>query len=466
MKQRIFTYLQLAVAVTMVPLLLSCGSSSGDGSTATISSLTQIPDVDTMASGGATSNSNITLPAKAVSGTPPLITAITDSTAKTYFWWTDADNNLVDQLIAAGVATEDDETNFWPMEGSCRMAQMVGYAMQNIKQAGTSACYMKNMPDVLGADSLTTADGATALSTPSEIFNKQASDFIVKVNVANATNPETGEPESQVVYIKIFGTSSLSDANDYNVDLWFCADTASSATGFETVRYDASAGTLTKSMQESSFGTFTSSFTAAVTTDSATGLPVFDSASDRVASNTFSGEFGGSTFIDKSEVRITDNLLYAKSYNIGDSYTNKNFAVAQYSGDAMSALRFIQAGYKGEGSGGEDDIFTYDGGTEYQTDHYAAIAVSALADSTLQDATNDYVMASDTFFDTAPTTPTIDTSDYDCNPTVSYTVAMDFSNSAVQAVATLCENNFQNMQFCDGTDITAAKAVLWSGGGQ
>lgn len=448
--------------------LTGCGSSGSSATpssdSSTITSLTQIPDVDTMVSGGSTSTS-LSLE-KAVSGasSAPLLRAITSTTAKTLFWKsnTTPNGNLVDDILADNTLAQTQADNFWPGEGSCRMAQMVGFAMQGLKSAGTSACYMKNMPSVVGASSLVTASGSTAITTPSEIFNKQTGDIIVKA-IATGAPQEGGEAGDQLVYIKVYGTSNsaLSSANDYFVDLWFCASTTSTPVGYEQLRYTASTGALEKTSVNTGNGTFQSVFSATVTEDT-NGIPIFDTASNRTITTTFSGTFDSTAFIDRTQVTVSGDQLSAKSFNVMESSQRKNFAVAQYSGDDVSDLRFLQGAYKGTETTGS---FSYSGGVEFQTDHYQGLSsIDLVSDADIASVANSYSFAADSFFTTAPTSadiPTNNLSNFSCDPTVNYTVTMNFSDTAVAAIATTCESDFSGMQFCDSDTINSARMVLF-----
>ena len=460
----------LAVGFSLLGLILvSCGSSTSGGTggvtaaTGTITSLTELPDVDTMVQGGATAvDTSGNIAAKTVTGasSAPALVDITSDTAKALFWKTDT-GNMVDDINDAGDVTQEQQSDFWTGEGSCRMAQMVGYSMQNIKQAGTSTCFMKNMPDVIGVEGVVVASGSDPVTSTDTFFSKQADDFILKINVANEQDQGDGGGGSQIVYIKVYGTNSLSSANDYNVDLWFCADTTSTANGSEQIRYNATTGTLTDTNLETGSNIFSSTFAATVTTDS-NGAPIFDSASDRTATNEFiqTGDFPG---VDKNVVTVSGSKLFAKNYHHDDSNDWKNFAVAQYTGDTMSTLKFLQAGFKG--INGTDENNSWEGSTEFQTNHYEGTGlISALSDSGLVTATDNFTFAGDSFFDTVPADSDVDTSslsDLSCNPTVNYTITMDFADSAVQAVAALCQNNFQNMNFCDSEAIQTARNLIF-----
>ncbi len=452
--------------------LVACGggtsssSSSGgsSGSTeAVVSSLSDVPSEDSMISGGATSTSlSAKSVGKAVSGTPPLLTSITGDSAKSLFWKS-GNSNLVDIINTAGTATEAQQESFWRQEGSCRMAQMVGYSMQNLKQAGTSSCYMRNAPDALGADAVTAADGAQALTTPSEIFNKQSGDVIVKVNPTNMPGEEESD-DSQQIFIKVYGTDSLEDDNDYHVDLWFCEEGSSTPTGYEQLRYDSSAGTLTKSMVDTAFGTFSASFSANVTED-ADGNPIFDTTADRVAQINFSATVQSVALSFKEEVRVSGSQLIARAYDsqVSQAGTSsfKNYAVSTYTGSDISDVRFLQAGYQGEFSfDAQSD--SYEGATEYQDDHYEAMELASLDDAALLATVQAHTIADDTFYASGASIDTSALATFDCSATPTYTVVMDFSIAAMDAVADLCENDFSDMGLCDSEAVRAAREVIWT----
>lgn len=447
-KTRTAAYL-LYVVIGLVGSLsfYGCGSSGGSSGSSTTStsstdanSLSDLPTTSTMVNGGGTSSSlSAKSLAKAVTGTPPLLKDITTSNIDTYFW-----NGLLATLDATDAAsiTAAQRAAFWQGEGACRMAQAVGYAFQNLLQAGTSLCYMQNAPSAANGVSIT---GGSA--TAATIFDQAAANKVVKVSVSNFSG--SGGPED--IFIKVYGTGSSEGSSGYAADLWFCSS-AGSVGGYEEIRVNNTADTLALTSVHKDFGSFVATVAASLSTN-ASGQATIDSTKTRSASVTFIASEFAFTFLGSVNIDSAA-LLTARDYSTGtfggSSNTNKHAVFANYDGDTMDTLRFLEASFALQDTFGSN-LLTITDATEYQTNHYANVDSGTLLTTARSEGfdTDLYSGTSSSQYTTAQTKLSA-TSSFSCSTTPDITVSMDFSQSGPTAVATQCENHYSNMSFCDG----------------
>ncbi len=433
--------------------LPACGSSgsssssdsggSGDGtSQVTVSSLTDIPSLTDIVASSSSQSSSARIHS-AVSGTPPILQDIDATSADTYFW-----NGLVATINTAGsVASDEQAGEFWDGEGSCRMAQNVGYSFQNIQQAGTSLCYMKNAPEASSGTSITSG----SITDPSELFTPTADSRIVKVAVSG--DEEVGE---QNIFIRVYGTGTTEGAAGFAADLWFC-NTESTATGYEQLRINSSTGVMTQTSVSTDFGNFTSLFNGQLTAD-LNGNPIFDSAVAQTVEYTFASEEFGT---NKGYVSVLDGEMTTKNWNSnGDGSSGKNYIISSYTGDDITELQFNSAGFANQWSFDGTDTDTFYGASEFRDTTYVADDSIALFDDT-----NNFDFTTDSFWDgelEADSEALAATADYDCTATPDSVVAMDMSDAAFQAeVVSACENNFEDMNFCDSESISQARSAVF-----
>ena len=291
------------VAFGLIVAATGCGSgATTSSSAATASSISDLPAVSTLVK-TSSSSSDVSAPLmseeiKAVSGTPPLLKNISESNVDTYFW-----NGLLATIASAKSATPAQDISFWNGEGACRMAETVGYAFQNLLQAGTSLCYMQNVPNSANGVAIVSGNA----SSVSDIFKQGSSDKIVKVKVTNMSKSQkdSSSPSDEIIFIKVFKGS------DFAADLWFCP--LSTPTGYEQIRI--SSGTFTSTDVESSFGNFVGIISASLTTD-ANGKFVFDSSKSRSGQVYFGPSDKSFTFLGSVAIDSA-GLLTARNYQTG-----------------------------------------------------------------------------------------------------------------------------------------------------
>lgn len=450
-----------AVAITVVTFgLVGCGSGSGSSTSSTssgtsVDSLTDIPSVSTLVNGGSSASSSesasLKSMSKAVTGTAPLLLSINSATtADTYFW-----GGLVATINSQGSATAQERTAFWNGEGSCRMFQNAGMAFQNIQSAGSSLCYLQNVPNA--AAGLTVVSGT--VSSASAIFDKASSTRIIKATATNTPGEGGGQGESQDIFIKVYGSDTTeASGGNYAIDLWFCGQ--GSVGGYEKIRYNASTGVLSDTSADSNHGgSFASIVSGHLTTSS--GQLVYDSTQTQSANFYFAQQDGSSEFL--GYVSTDSGRLISKSYNTGSFgggpvQVFKSYVIADYEGDTMDTVRFTQGGFSVRSTFGSEGSFSFSGGSEYQTNVYASMGSGELVDLAAAIDFTDTIYSGAT---TDYTTIISAASDFSCSATADVVVAMDMS--LMPEVTTACENHFENMNFCDGDTISTARNIAMQG---
>lgn len=454
------------VSLSIAALLVGCSSSNnGQSLSSAISGLDSLPSVASMVKGSGVNGSYANYQAHSfthyplslhVSGTPPLLTEITDSTVNKYFW-----NGLITTInnTSASNITEEMRSQFYGStvggpggHGTCFQAQSVGESFDRMLEAGTSLCYMRNVPKA--SSGVTVSSGVA-----SDIFKSSATNKTIKVTI-------TGMDQGEDVFIKVHGTES--SGNSYNVDLWFC--NGSTITDYESVRVNKDTGVFTASHAgretwEGSTFQFQSEVAAGLKV-AADGTVTFDPAVDRTATAYF-GKVGGSgtdSGTYKGYVAINSkDWIYAKRYskysftdhtNSLQSSIDKNYSISAFSGDSLKKLRFLQAAFKGAGQWGGDS-HTYSGASEFQEPYYVAIASSDL--KTEVDVHN---FSTDTFF-TNLTPAEFSSSSYSCSATADLTVTIDMRDSELQRISQTCEQDrFREYNMCWGTAVQSAQRKI------
>lgn len=474
-------------------LLVSClggsGSSGVSGSSQSgagnLSSISQLPDTSEMI---VTSESGAALLNFAVTGTPPRLSAIGDTElvdALDLFWPGLNISSIADGSVVPSSSDPDSACfNFWGSEedadapggfGACFMAQQVGYSFENILQAGGSFCYMKGLPSATDPALVTAVGDNADLSDPEEIFDQQAADRTVEIDIQGSFPGEESEGESaEKVYIKVHGTNSV--GNDvYKVTLWFCKDDGG-LDGYEEITVNKSSGLFSStSVHDDDFGASTIEVTAFLKEDSE-GDITFDEQSDRLASMSWgwSDSEGGASGEFKTELRVTSaNRIFSKTFETqtfqhdsGDiedgrkAYSVSEFQFSEEDDQKVGNIRFLQAAIK--------DVpvsdFRQDGGfnaaVEYRSDGYYSAP-----DSSLRALLDDVDFDTDSFYTTAPdTSVTLDTAEYPCESVdVDYQLVMDLNDADVIEVAQACDGDrLENMDFCWSDDIRDAESAIFS----
>lgn len=472
---RKLTTLTILAITTLI--FASCGGGGGapaaSSGTSTITALSAVPDIKDIISSSVSDASISSL--KAVSGTPPLLSAITNDNADAYFW-----GGLLAELEGESSPTEVQREAFWNGEGACRNAQVVGFSFSEIMMNGTSLCYMKNLPLVDGGFEVVSG----SVPVPSEIFDVGAGNKLVKINVPAEMSggPEGFEAEAQDIFIKVYGSGSSEASAGFAADLVFCADGGGTPTGYEKIRQNTSANTITHTTVNTSFGQFASVFTSK--TKDVAGVPSIDRTKAQEVTMSMDGTFG----TREAYVGVVGNYIVTKEDALdemgGEAMNPREmYIISGYSGTSPETLKFRDAGYYGQNTGdGFTDVFS--GSIEYQNSRYVEVGsagqywaaageetgfdtglVDAAGDPILLTFVNEYDLAGDTFYSGAPAidaTLIAAISNYSCSETPDVELNM-LATEGTAAVQEECEVVFTDVDFCDSEAIWAIRETMWSG---
>lgn len=451
-------------------VLLAIAGCGGSGGGANVQSLSSLPSTSSLVATSGSANS--ALLRAAVSGTPPAIGSIATADVDDLFF-----NGLLAQIgNGEGLNSNSPECNTFFNGGNsdgsaggsaaCHMTQSVGFSFEPIINAGTSACYMKNIPN--SATGISITDNSGTGITAENIFTQGTSDKVILVQPDN--EPPRGEGEeaepAQNIFIKVIGSDNLS-GDIYKVELWFCSrdNPEANPNGYEVIEVNRATGEFNSTNIFSEGNDEGQATISAFLTEGASGSFLFDPTKNRQASISHSGDFGEDTFTFKGEVTITpSNQILTKTYDVSgrgaDSFTRLGYSIAEYTGDSIKELAFTQGAYKDQFSRrqGED---TESNGSENAfefRDTFYAVAPN----SSLLGELDDVNFASDSFYTAAPSVST-DTSGYDCGTTADATVSMDFSDTNVAAISAACEaDRFDNSSnYCWSEAVFTAENALF-----
>lgn len=440
-------------AVGLVGSLTFCGCGSSGGSSesstasTTASSIDQLPATSTLFSADGTSASESVLRGltKAVSGTPAKLNTFSATNADTIFW-----DGLLATITSAGSATASQIDSYWDGMGSCRMAQAVGYSFQQIMQAGTSLCYLQNVPSA--ASAVVIEQGSV---TVAQALTQAAASQTTKASVSG------GGQDSETIFIKVYGTGTTEGSAGYAADIWFC-NSAGTVGGYEKIRHNATTGLLNLTSVHSDGNGSSAGLMSGTITKSGSNY-IYSTSLDRSGTVYFAPTDGSATFIG-SVLSNSAGLLTARSYQSGSfgggqSQTSKVAVFANLTSDTtnMATLAFTEAGFAVDFNMGSTSN-TFTGTSEWQNTHYASASNSL----TTQVQAEDFSDAIYTGVTTTYATLVSDKSGFSCSTTPDYIVSMDFDKSALAAIQTQCENKFSEMQFCDSSSVNAAGMIVFS----
>jgi len=448
-----------AIAGITITLLSRCGGSSSS-TAASVSSLSQLPNASAMLSGtGANGISKSSfrnlikyLPGinlQSVQGTPPTLISLAASNADTYFW-----NGLVSTINTAATCSAGNKTKFWGGDtatpgpggmGACQMASSTGEALGRMLGGTGTLCYMKGITSV--------SSGVTVTgSTQAAVFTQGSANKTVKIAVTGFNEGRDGasRPQNMDVFFTIHGTDSIG-SDKYKYTMYMCQNNAVTST--ETLEVTKSTGVLTVTSADSRGSDRGSMSVTAYLKASGSGF-TFDPTKSRLADVSYTGSWG--TYKGNIEITSSDLVKGKRWFSSGDWGSNKTYSVAAFTGSSVDTFRFAQACTKGISSNAAgNQTWPYNSITEYRNTHYAAVASSDLSAQC-----DSFTIADDSFF-TSNTVSSMDSTGLSCSATTDISVAMDFSNSAVDAIKDTCDgesNKLANYSMCDGNAVRTAES--------
>jgi hypothetical protein len=398
---------------------------------------------------GGTNSSSFQSSISSVSGTPPLLIEVLGGTppVEELFYPDSTVQDIID-----GVASPQQCGDFFGSGqdgGASGLAagytlQGVAYSYQNIAQAGTSTCYLKNFPteDNLADEAITVLDGSLPPGGIENIFTPGNS--IRRVRVSISGGGEEG-PGGDIIILVPSSASNLNKGDAYNTTLVFCAPDNEGVENVEKMRIKLSGEFTGTSLGSSGGGgSFESKFTGFMRLID--GRLVFDESKDRTATIEFLAD-ENSNF--KSKLLLTsDGKMRSWQRDVFDDSLRKSFSVVGLSGSGFADLRLTEGAYKESGDFGDREPTAF----EYRDTYYSAAPNSALIDEL------ELVDFDDAFFDSAAS-PGADLDDYVvfCSGATDITIGLDMSHSNMVAVAEICEG-----ERVDGGDFVSQSSLIQS----
>jgi hypothetical protein len=453
--QRPALLLYIAIGLASGLVLAGCGSSGSSGSSTTstdVSSLDQLPSTASILSTSSSSSSESALLkslGKVVSGTPPEFKSITSNNADTYFW-----NGRLATIVANNSASQADIDAYWDGEGGCRVAQGVGFSAQQILTAGGSLCYLRNIPSA--SSDVTIVSGS---ATVQEALTQASATQITKVLTSNTPGQNS---DDSTIFLKNYGSGTSDGSSGYAVDLWFC-NSSNQVGGYEQIRLNESTGVLTlTSVHADSNGSFAGIISGSLTASGSSFI--YNTTKDRSSNIYYAPADGSNSF--RALVTLDGNGLLTTRNNQSGTFggMSQSFKAALFSNLTSGTTSFDNAGFTQSGysvvSTWGSNSMAFSGAVEFQSTYYAPNSSNSLMTNVnAEDFSNTIYDGDNSTF----TSLIAAKSNFSCTTTPDYIVSMDFSKSALAAIATLCENDFSaNMQFCDGSAVSAARNIVMS----
>lgn len=382
-----------------------------------------------------------------VSGNPPYLTSIAQSTEVENIFWRP---NVV-ASIAAGVADQTQCSEFF--SGStdgvssglqvCELAEGIGFSFQSVVDAETNLCYLKLFPTKKnlrsGGIAITRGRKNLLNNDFTQIFSASDTNRTIKIHT-----PQIDELgiSAQNIFVKIPSTSANKKTDNlYQTQIYFCLDGATEMSGFNkiAVNNNGRLSIVTSNFSDPVNGIGTTNSIQGYL-DASNGTLKWDTSKQRTASIA-----SVQSLVDKfkSTIKITaDNLISIKRRNLYLSVINQQFSISRFTGADAFTTSFLEGAYKGETIDNEQAT-VFSGATEYRDTFYAAAPSESLASRV-----NSSDLTSDSFYASDPEINT-DISRYSC--TSGADIDLDILPTSQELVAALkpCINNrLSRMDFC------------------
>ncbi len=398
--------------------------------------LASLPPVSgALASQGGTQGSDVV-------GVPPTLAAIAAGDPTALFW-----GPGVVAAIAGGSATPEQCSEFWSGKtdgssaglGACRVAGILGEALGRIIQSENSVGYMRGFPTPANvhAGGVAVGSGTVPGHDITRLFSVPPSeDRVVEVQVS-------GEDKDQRVMLRVANADANAAAgNLYHVDIWFCPlMPGGQVRGVDHLAL-ASTGELTVLENEGNDdGSVSVNTVVGWVIGSGPGA-TWDTTKARTADVAWGGPNG--TF--KSAVEIDGDEIHTRAWSVfGGEW--KSYTATRFSGTGSGDIRFLSGAFEESGNSQ-----TNTGTAEYREPQYVAAPGLDLATEV---GTVD--LATDPFFASAPTMPSVDATGYSCDTTGDVVVTLDFANPIIAAVKAACEGQrLDGIEFCENNQSVNA----------
>lgn len=412
--------------------------------------LAKLPDLSQIARSRVLSSANQRV--SSVSGTPPTLSEIVTSGPATVFW----KPGVVSSIGSGSPSTEQCSEFFTGSSDgqsggylSCYMNQNAGQALTEVVRAGTTMCYLKNMPtnEVFRAGGFTLTRGTLPGDSVTRLFETPVGSSARTIKIGLSSGGQDGGASNGI--IKVFSSNQIASSGDiYKYEMIFCESDSAQPQEIEKTRITSNGEFVSSSFNTSDGGNgnFSGTVRAFLRTEG-TGL-IFDNTRSRTASFSSSRNEGSSSSSTKSEVEINgDNEIKSKEYGIFPEDTRKAYSVSRFSGTGTSSMRFFEGAIKQTFAFGD-----FNGATEYRDSFYAAAPENPYISSlTIVD------LGTDDFFQTPPSV-TEGTSSLTCSAKADIEVVVDMDNDAMRSVTAACEGErLDGVNFCQSEELSQAQ---------
>jgi hypothetical protein len=368
-------------------------------------------------------------------GTPPLITGLPNSDITQIFW-----RPGIISAVNSGSPSQDQCLEYSGRgangtsagEGACFLTQNVAQTFEQVLQAGTSLCYMRNMAsaNVINSGAVSVVKGSAPNGSLENIFETPlGANRLVKIAIPT-------EEGSENIFISVNGSNQNSSKGlSYGVKLWFCSGNQTQAQESETITVSNENVMRHVSLGKQGGFTGTSSVSAKLIKDGSNLN--FDPAAKRTV--TYIG--GNSNFSSKSELSIDPSGRMDQKLLGSDSI--KLYGIANFIGSSLSTARLTSGGYKFQ---------TNTEAAKSQSIEWLDSFYALFTDSTILNELAQVDFSTDTFYSSLNITEP-DFSDLSCSANADIELSLNMFSEAMVSVAQECEGErLQGGGFCFDTD--------------
>lgn len=453
-----------------------------DNGTVTVNSLNSLPDFSELLDNSGLSSSQ-TRGVRAVEGTPPKFSDISENDLGDYFF-----GDLLDTSFQN--LSSDQRSNFFDEffngMSKCQMMDASSRALSGLERMTVSLCYMREMSEEKAAGE---AEPALTLTPSSELrtelFKKGSQDKLVKVSVSSPNNEE----EEGEVFIKVMADSSY----QYEAYLFQCSEGSPVFYNHIAVGNDSIAFTA-NGAEERMGGVIDVALSAMLKNEG--GRIKIDASRGRNMSvhNSINGtfSFGDETVtiddVFKSKMAIAASemelMMMMKNNQENGYFLNKVYSTTDYIGTGFSDVRFSagalsnsMANYDNQGeiywqpvNSSCEPLYPVTG-TEYRSSsspfyanetssanyqlasnapgYFSGETASGVMPSSLDSSVSFDYNADNLGAPENNVAATAAQAGFSCNDTPDVTVVFDGSIAANQAIFTACEPRVEHRNICN-----------------
>ena len=389
-----------------------------------------------------------------MSGSAPTLSEILTSGPTSIFW-----RPGVVSSIATGSPTQEQCGEFFSgrVDGesggflSCYLTQNSGFALAEIARAGTTMCYLKNMPtaEVLRSGGMRLVRGSLPPGGIAALFSTPSGATPRVVKISLSSGGEDGGASTGI--LKVFAADQIASSGDlYKYEMAFCEGDSRTPQEVEKTRITSAGAFISQSANVGGGGEgsrFSGTVTAFLRAEG--GVLLFDTSRPRRASFTSTNQFGGEAFSNRSDVIISEgNELTNKEYSLSSRETRKAYSISSFSGSGVTSIRFLEGAIKQSFSSGD-----LNGATEFRDRVYVSAPSNRFVTSL-----DSVDLQSDPFFSGTPEPETV-TASVTCTTQADIEVEVTMENDSVRGITAECESErlSGDVRFCSSAELEEAQ---------